>query len=295
MTHKTIAGYNLDEVFEQEEARLKAERDAAEAKRRRQELEQKRAERKPRLAPANHPLPVPPSLPPLTFSADFQIENLPDRYRLHHVQYNNSVYVVDWKKELLEQGAQKTQQDWITATKKSEWKIPNLQLYHATFRTLYQQREHPMKKQNKMVEVLRQMFKTDFEPAEPYMMTSTRIKYAADGQDMVTHDVGSAAARVLNVSLVVSLAGPIGWINASSGFEEQMDALLGSRDLAEIETVYNWISGKKPYLYRLNQQPARVEELAAVLRCGTSFNINGYNLINCEGSSRGVVASASKK
>ena len=62
--HKTIAGYNLDEVFEKEEARLKAEREAAEVKRRRQELEQKRAGRKPRPATT-----TPPTTPPFIIPA----------------------------------------------------------------------------------------------------------------------------------------------------------------------------------------------------------------------------------
>ena len=57
--HKTIAGYNLDEVFEQEEARLKAERDAAEAAQRRQELERKRVGRKSLPATTTPPVIVP--------------------------------------------------------------------------------------------------------------------------------------------------------------------------------------------------------------------------------------------
>ena len=244
-------------------------------------------------APPLPPPPVPPSPPPLTSFADFHIENLSDRYRMHQVQYHNSIYVVDWSKELLERGKSKTQQEWMTATQGSEWKVPNLQLYHATLRTLYQHREHPVKEQNKMVEVLRQMFKTDFEPAKPYMMTSTRIKYTARADDIVTHDVGYATARKLTVSLV----GLNAWINASSGLEKQMDALLGSRDLAEIETVYEWINGKKPYFYMFNQRPKQDKERAAVLGCDDDrFNISDYDVVVIgDGPSRGVVVSALKK
>ena len=241
--------------------------------------------------PPASPPPVPPGPPPLASFADFHIENLSDRYRMHQVQYHNGVYVVDWSKELLDQGKSKTQEDWITATQSSEWKVPSLQLYHATLRILYQHREHPVKDQKKMVEDMQKMFKTDFEPAKPDMRTSTRIKYAARGEDIVTHDSGYATAREMRVSLV----GPNGWINASSGLEEQMDALLGSRDVAEIETVYEWISGKKPYLDRVNQKPVCDKERAAVLGCnGSRFNINDY-IIYSVGPSRGVVASAQKK
>ena len=63
MTQKTIAGYDLDKVYEDEEARLKTVKVAEEAERRRQELEQKRAGRKSRPAttttPATPPIVVP--------------------------------------------------------------------------------------------------------------------------------------------------------------------------------------------------------------------------------------------
>ena len=56
---KTIAGYNLDEVFEKEEARRKAEREAAERQGREDELRQKRDARKAEpVAPAVPPLPA---------------------------------------------------------------------------------------------------------------------------------------------------------------------------------------------------------------------------------------------
>ena len=66
MTKKFVAGFDLDKVYEEEEARLKSEREAAEAARRRQELGQKRAGRKPPSpppAPATPPaVVVPPTL-----------------------------------------------------------------------------------------------------------------------------------------------------------------------------------------------------------------------------------------
>ena len=105
------------------------------------------------------------------------------------------------------------------------------------------------------------------------------------------HSPGYATAREMRVSLV----GPNAQINASSGLEEQMDALLGSRDLAKIETIYEWISGKKPYLYRFTQKPARDEEQAAVLCCYDGrFGIGCY-YVGSGGPSRGVVASAMEK
>ena len=270
---------------EEEEKRRRTEEEE-----RQRRIEELKARGEKRTASPLPPPPASPSPPPLASSTDFHIENLPDRYRMHQVQYNNGVYVVDWSKELLDQGVSNVQQEWIEATQSTKWKIPNLQLYHATLRALYQHREHPVKEQKEVVEELRQVFKADFTPAKPYMMTSTRIKYTTDDKDIVTHDVGYVTARKLTVSLV----GPNGLINASSGLEKQMDALLGSRDVAEIETVYEWMNDKKPYLYRFTQKPARDEERAAVLGCDVDgFGIN--NFIIDVGPFRGVVALAQKK
>ena len=62
---KFIAGYNLDEVFAQEEARLKAEREAAARQKREDELRQKLDARKPKAKP---PVVTPPVIVPLSSS-----------------------------------------------------------------------------------------------------------------------------------------------------------------------------------------------------------------------------------
>ena len=63
MTQQKIAGFDIDEVIAQDQARMKAEREAAEAERKRRELEQKRAGRKPRpattITPATPPVIIP--------------------------------------------------------------------------------------------------------------------------------------------------------------------------------------------------------------------------------------------
>ncbi len=238
-----------------EEAKAKEE---AERQQRIAELQARRGKKgKEPAAAATPPAAVLPILP----AGNFKIESLADRYRIHQVQYQNGLYVVDLRKELLDEGKSHTQQEWINLTQNTEWKLADMQLYHATLAALYRQREHPVQAQKDIVAELHRLFKADFDPAKPYMSTSTRIKYAASGKDEVTHEWGYASARKKAVALV----GPDTLINPSSGLEEQMDVLLGSRDLAEIENVYEWISGKKPYLLRFNQSPARDEERAAVL------------------------------
>ncbi|HLC70928.1 MAG TPA: hypothetical protein VJI32_02915, partial [Candidatus Nanoarchaeia archaeon] len=112
--------------------------------------------------------------------------------------------------------------------------------------------------------------------------------------DNVTHYFGYPFAQKHSLALV----GQNGYVDSSSGMEAQMEVLLGSCDVAEIKKVYKWVSGKKPYLWRLEQAPAQDEERAAVLGCS---DVNGRFGVNCDdgfasyGPSRGVVASARKK
>ena len=280
------------EAWEKAQRQIADEAKAREEEERRQKIEVLKAGRaggkKTTIIP-----PAAPAVPSIVIpTGNFQIESLADRYRLHNVQYNNGVYVVDWSKELLENGATKKQQEWIAATQSTEWKIPDMQLYHATFATLYRHKDHAAKEQQKLVKELQQVFKTDFAPDKSYMTTSTRIQYAASRLDKVTHNFGYPFAQEHSLVLV----GRDACVAPSSGLEAQMEVLLGSRDLAEIKTVYKWISGKNPYLWRLEQAPAQDEEQAVVLGC-YSYRFNIY----CDGGSdiswpsRGVVASARKK
>src|SRR3989344_1031013 len=276
------------EAWEKAQRQIADEAKAREEEERRQKIEVLKAGRaggkKTTIIP-----PAAPAVPSIVIpTGNFQIESLADRYRLHNVQYNNGVYVVDWSKELLENGATKKQQEWIAATQSTEWKIPNMRLYHATLATLYRHKDHAAKEQQKLVKELQQVFKTDFFSDKPNMTTSTRIQYAASRLDKVTHNFGYPFAQEHSLVLV----GRDACVAPSSGLEAQMEVLLGSRDLAEIKTVYKWISGKNPYLWPLRQAPAQDEERAAVLGCG-----NGRFVIGCSyafidyGPSLGVVAS----
>ena len=280
------------EAWEKEQQRKADEVKAREEEERRKKIEALKAGR----AGGKKPTIIPPAAsvvsPVVVPAGNFQIESLADRYRLHNVQYNNGVYVVDWSKELLENGAAKKQQEWIVATQSTEWKIPDLQLYHATLATLYRHKDHAAKEQQKLVKEVQQVFQQDFDPAKPYMTTSTKIQYAASGLDKVTHGWGYPSAQKHSLVLV----GPDAYVNPSSGLEAQMEVLLGSRDVAEIEKVYEWVSGKKPYLWRLGQAPAQDKERAAVLGCndGNEFSISCSIDFSGSRPSRGVVASSSR-
>ena len=95
------------------------------------------------------------------------------------------------------------------------------------------------------------------------MMTSTRVKYAASGLDSVIHNYKQVD------TIKACIHGAQNWVTPQSGFEDSIEALLGTRDLTQLEKVFLWASGKKPYLWRLEKHPAK-DELRALV-----FGVNG--------------------
>jgi hypothetical protein len=205
----------------------------------------------------------------------FHIQELPDRYVLHNLEYHDGIYTVGWSKKFLEDGAQHIQEDWMRLTQDTEWQkqndiwqVPSAPLYHATIAALYNNQDHPIAEQQELVQAMREIFQKDF--AAYCMMTSTRTRYAGKKKgllkrqqpDTMTHDWNTPHARTVQGKFV----GPDGYINASCGFDTTLEAILESKDLTLIEEAYEWIGqqGKKPYLWRVNNQPDEDTERAVV-------------------------------
>ena len=191
--------------------------------------------------------------PPI--SGEFAIENLHDRYRLQGIPYNGEIYVVDWSKKLLDNGNKHTQEEWVQLLQNQEFQLPNTHIYHVTCSLLYQHKEG---KHSKLVKKLSALFRKDFK--DNWMMTSTRVKYNQSDPDKVIHDFKT----VNETSVDATFVGPDGYI-VDNSFEDEMNVLLGAGDRDEINSVYNWISGKKPYLWRINSRPSNTAERAVVL------------------------------
>lgn len=270
----------------EEEARRKAEE---ERRAKAEEIRKRRAARSGAAAAPVPPAPLSPAPTPLVppvAAAGTVIEELPDRYRLHNLQYRNGLYTVDWGKELLENGANKTQDKWIAATQAGDWKLADQPLYFASLRHLYQNQNHAEQRQKQLVEQVRAVFKADFDPQKPYMMTSSKIKYTARGDDLVTHRFGYPDQQKIQAAMV----GSDGHITARSGMSTALEALLGTGDGAEVETVGEWVTGMKAYLWRFNQKPKQDEERAVVLGCIVSrFDIVASDVLVNLRPARGVV------
>ena len=211
-------------------------------------------------------------------SNPFSIQ-LNDRFIISPIEYHNGFYAVACSTELLDGGEMHTQDDWIEYSQGSGWSLPSGPMYHATLAALYRERDGIEKESIKKI---KELFKKDF--ANYSMMTSTRIEYSKSGLDKVVHDLGLSDSYELK-NLV---AGPWCFVNDNSCFDNTIDALLGTKDLDEVEQVYEWVSGKKPYFWRLNNPDKK--ERVLVLGFGShSFGIGAYvDIDGCE-PARGVV------
>ena len=222
----------------------------------------------------------------------FFIEEFDDRYRLHNIDYDGGLYFVDWNKTLLDDGKRHTQDEWINLTKGDKWKLPNLQLVHASVLALYKNRNHFGFSQNKiMKKVIEEVFELDFSKNYPHV--SSRMLYKPAGEDVVMHDFGYSTQRDVQCTLV----GKDGYILAGCGFDDVVDALLGTRNLSEVGHVYKWIIGLKPYLWRLNMTPDHENLCVAGLSLAREnqwFFVSACDIITANRSARGVFVSQEK-
>ena len=84
------------------------------------------------------------------------------------------------------------------------------------------------------------------------------------------------------------MIGEDGYVNAGCGFDDSIDALLGTNNFAKVKNAYEWLSGNKPYLWRVNIQPDKDTERVVVLGIDVGrFDISSYAGISSSRPARG--------
>ena len=215
---------------------------------------------------------------------EFSITEDNEVYTISGIKYEGQIVTINLDKELLDNGESHTQDEWIKLTDK----LPDITIYHATLSALFANKKGP---HAELVKKVKKMFKKDFD-GQDYMMTSTRMKYKPKSKDEIIHNYGSQQPRIAKIDFT----GPDAWIDDKSGLEKQIEAILGTNDLKEIQKVYSWF-GDKPYLWRLNAKPEQTIQGAVVL--GRSVVNDGF-VIGCDGiisggPARGLVIVEQKK
>ena len=201
---------------------------------------------------------------PQTTSTGFSLEDLTNFWQVDGVNYRNGVYQVDLAKTLLDEKATKTQDEWAQYSKeaisKGEFYVGDFPLYHSLFATLFRNKDNSQY-EGKVKEVKKFILESMFN----YWLTIlTRIKYNPRGKDLVIHNYGLQDQYEIQEN-IVGADDSITKINP----QNELNAILGSNDVNEINHVYKWITGKDAYLRRVNNKPKNIDERVA--RCGAGL------------------------
>ncbi len=203
---------------------------------------------------------------PALIEVPFGIVKPQSFYTVHGVRLPNDTYSdVQVSERRLDDGKSRTQRGWQDYRNETGWGPGSGPLITAVLTALYDNRS------TEGVEELKNLFHDDFRTH--WMMTATGITYRAGASDLVTHDSGTPG----QTSLEARLVGPDGKLN--EGMSGEIQTLLGSSDISKVSAVYEWVSGKESYLWRLNEQPKLSEERALVLGLDFDygFGINAYD------------------
>ena len=177
-----------------------------------------------------------------------------DFWTIDNVKYRNGIYKVNLLKELLDNGNSKTQDDWVKYSKKAQknndFYVGDMPLYHSLFTSLFKLKDKPE------VEEIRNFLQKQF--IEKWLMTLTRIKYKPTGEDEIIHNYKMSDEYSIKDNFVGSNEYVKDSVNKTN-----YKSLLGTDNLNEINEVYNWITGKDAYIWRLNLKPKSLDERVA--------------------------------
>ena len=167
------------------------------------------------------------------------------------------------------------------AIKNDQPYIRDAPFYHSISVSAYRNKDNPNYKD--AVEKFRVFLQ---ESISKWLLTLSRVRYKADGKDLVIHNYGLQDKLEVQQDIV----GPDGFITQTNP-QKELNAVLGSNDINEIDKVYNWITGKNFYLYRVN----KAQDTERVVR----FNSSTYGTdLDCDrgpGYSCGALAVRAQK
>jgi len=181
------------------------------------------------------------------------IKNNSDYWRIEGVSYRGKLWDVDLAKTLLDDGNEKTQDEWAQYSKNAlsigSFYVGDMPLYHSVFGALFSQ------KGKQESEEARAFIQKSMR--ERYPMTLTRIFYKPKEKDTIIHNYNTADRYSINEDIV----GKDRAIIAKDS--NALTALLGEGDINKIKAIYNWINETDTWIWRLNEKPKSVDERVA--------------------------------
>jgi hypothetical protein len=180
------------------------------------------------------------------------VTSLAEHWEIPNVEYRNGIYTVRLAKSLLDNGNAKKQSDWIEYSKQArrngDFYVGNMALQYSIFRALSLQT-------NPESLEARDFIKKSMR--EKWLATTTRLKYDPSGNDEVIHDYGMP----IQLKIGVELVGPDRFVDTNDS--NVLNALLLDKDIARVNSVFNFLNGTNAYIWRLNSKPKKTDERVA--------------------------------
>ena len=212
--------------------------------------------------------------PDLEAKVEGTLENKGGFLEIGGVSYRGAIHTVHLLKGLLDNGALRTQDEWIEYSKQTqargEFYVPDFPLLHGIVTALHEQRNDGAKKNE--IEEIRSGLKKQIR--ENWLLTLTRVRYNVAANDQVINNFGMADQYTKNGDFV----GPDGAIKDVNA-PELYHALLGTNDVDKIRAVYKWLNGTDTHMWRVNARPEKGFH-ERVARLGASSD-GAY--LNCDG------------
>ena len=218
----------------------------------------------------NNPVVIPPVnsptfVPDVQGTKDFSFQDMNDFWRVNGVSYQNGIYQVDLLKTCLENNASKTQDQWAeysnNSIKNNGFYVGNAQLYHSLFSSLFRNKDSSYKND---IEKARDFLQKSFN--DYWLMTLTRINYKKSGKDEVIHDYNLPT----QFSILEDIVGAKGFVTQTNP-QKELKSILDSNDVNETNSVYNWITNKNLYLFRVNGKPKKDDARVVRLDSGSDW------------------------
>ncbi len=184
-----------------------------------------------------------------------------DCWEIKGVKYRDKIHTINLLKTLLDSGNSKTQKQWAEysnkAKEKGDFYLGDMPLYHAVFTALFKQKDAPD------IEQARQFIQKQMR--ERYPMTLTRIAYQPSGKDKIIHNLQMPDQYNLEESIVGADR------EITEADKPALKALIGTDNINEIKSVYQWINQTPAWIWRVNSKPKSVDERVARFLAGSGW------------------------
>ncbi len=200
----------------------------------------------------------------------FGIEEFPDFYRVHGVQYRGDVVSYDFAKDTLPEATQARYAKHALNAKDDEFRAASAPLVYAICKALYKNREC-------LTELLIKKAKENLElliSSVSYSATLSKVMCDTTGQGKIIHDY-KQATQYSKPAKIVGETGFITDLNMSA--EGYVHALLDTNDsMQEITEVFKWATDNEAYIYCIDHNPSEKLEYEVILHAsGERFCFDG--------------------